>query len=391
MYAIKQELQLNDRERTLMARHSGDVRFCYNLAFALDREVKGRRISSSKKVATIARVFTTHIKKAPEERCTKTRSSRVEQMTFRHLGEVLSKVVKVLGGHKLKRKKDGDSSNAENVDWERKILLADSPLINIPSLGTWKLKDAISFHRRAQALRIWHAMTIETEKVPLQLPPVAELTVIEPGESSFTTLSDGNFYEFPPPLAQVKTKQSQEKWRNHNNQLGNRRLGVKTAKNVRKHYSRFAKIHAKTAKQGREFLRKTATEISQKFALIRREDLPSSGTISARELAAAISDCRFSELRRLLVYKSSMYGTTVELVDRWYPSSKTCSNCDRVRSVPLNERVFECENCCAINRGIQVAIDLARHEEAHKAGQVGSVKPADKKEATPLQAAVREP
>jgi putative transposase len=250
MYAIEQELQLKDRERTLMARHSGDVRFCYNWALALDREVKGHRISSSKKVATTARVFTTHIKKLPEERWTKTRSSRVDKMTFGHFGEILSRFFKVLGGrHKLKRKKDGDSINVENVGGERKILSEDSPSINIPLF-----------------------------------------------------------------------------------------------------------------------------------------------TSSARELAAAISDCGFSEVRRPLVYKSSMYGTTVELVDRWYPPSKTSSNCGRVRSVPLNERVFECEHCCAIiHRGIQVAIDSARHELARKAGQVRSVKPADKKEPTPLQAAVREP
>ena len=50
-----------------------------------------------------------------------------------------------------------------------------------------------------------------------------------------------------------------------------------------------------------------------------------SGLIANHKLAAAISDCGFSEFRRQLAYKFSMYGTEFELVDGWYASSQTCS------------------------------------------------------------------
>jgi putative transposase len=69
--------------------------------------------------------------------------------------------------------------------------------------------------------------------------------------------------------------------------------------------------------------------------------------IANHNFTAAISDCGFYELRRQLEYKSSMYGTKVELVDRWFPSSKTCSICGHVQSMPLKERVFNC-GCCGI-------------------------------------------
>lgn len=394
MYAIKLELKLKDRKRTLIARHSGYARFCYNLALAFDRAVRDSQVSSSKKVAPIARVFANRIQKLPAVRGTNSLSSKVGQMTFRNFGEALSGFFKVLGGrHKLKRKKHGYSFTLETADLERKILLEDAKSIKIISLGTFKLKkEAIAFKCRAQASsssrvtdRWYLSFAIKAEKVPPLLRPVTKPAGIELGVSIFATLSDSSFYEFPRPLAKVKTKLCQEQWRNRNKQLGNRKLGVTASKNARKHYSRVAKIHAKTAKGHREFVQKNATEISKRSACIRREDLQASCTIVGGNLAAAISDCRFSELRCQLVYKSSMYGTTVELVDRWYPLSKTCSNCGRVRSMPLKERVCECQHCGAIiNCGIQVAIDLARHEAALKARQDRSVKACGQKGADSL-------
>ena len=83
--------------------------------------------------------------------------------------------------------------------------------------------------------------------------------------------------------------------------------------------------------------------------------------IANHKLAAAISDCGFSEFRRHLAYKYSMDGTKFELVDRWYASSQTCSNCGHVQSMPLKERVFNYEHCGAtIERDLNVAINLAR-------------------------------
>ncbi|WP_445305184.1 MULTISPECIES: zinc ribbon domain-containing protein [unclassified Microcoleus] len=55
------------------------------------------------------------------------------------------------------------------------------------------------------------------------------------------------------------------------------------------------------------------------------------------------SNC-FYEIRRQLTYKQAHYRTKVELVERWYPSSKTCSKCGHVQPKKLSERVFLCQN-----------------------------------------------
>jgi putative transposase len=106
--------------------------------------------------------------------------------------------------------------------------------------------------------------------------------------------------------------------------------------------------------------------------------------IANHKLSAAILDCGFYEFRRQLTYKSEMYGTKVELVDRWFPSSKTCSNCGHIQSMPLKERVFNCD-CCnlLINRDLNAAINLSRCSEKVRLAW-SEVTPVDKKEPAPL-------
>jgi putative transposase len=73
-------------------------------------------------------------------------------------------------------------------------------------------------------------------------------------------------------------------------------------------------------------------------------------------LARAISDASWSELRRQLEYKAEWYGRTVIAIDRWYPSSKTCSACGLVVEIlPLNVREWTCRCGAAHDRDINAA------------------------------------
>jgi putative transposase len=379
MYAIKLELKLNHKECTLMARHSGYARFCYNYALALYQGVTSLPGGTSKKVAAIERVFTNHVKKLPQYQWTNTLSSRVYKTTFRHFGTALSRCFEGKSKFpKFKRKKDGDSFTVDSSDWNHAILLQPQKSIKIPTLGTFRLKEAIPFPCMAQTFTIsrtadkWYvSFTIKAQKIPPLFHPVVATIGIDLGVSTFATLSDGNSYESPQTLKQAKTKLSKSQWRNRHKQSGNRKLGVKVSNNARKHDRRLAKIHGKTAARRRDFLQKTTTEISRKYARICIEDLNVSGMMANHKLASAISDCGFYEFRRQLEYKSVMYGTTVEMVDRWYPSSKTCSSCGHIQSMPLKERVFRCQHCgIAINRDLNAAINLSRQSGISKTSSV---------------------
>ncbi|BAZ22403.1 IS605 family transposase OrfB [Kalymmatonema gypsitolerans NIES-4073] len=78
---------------------------------------------------------------------------------------------------------------------------------------------------------------------------------------------------------------------------------------------------------------------------MRIEDLNVSAMIANNKLSEAISSLGFYEFRAMLTYKEVFFGTKVEIVDRWYPSSKTCSCCGHVQPMPLSERVYACQKC----------------------------------------------
>jgi putative transposase len=76
------------------------------------------------------------------------------------------------------------------------------------------------------------------------------------------------------------------------------------------------------------------------------EDLAVKNMVKNHKLARAISDANWGELVRQLTYKASWYGRELIKIDRWFPSSKRCSNCGYiVEKMPLNVREWDCPKC----------------------------------------------
>ena len=76
------------------------------------------------------------------------------------------------------------------------------------------------------------------------------------------------------------------------------------------------------------------------------EDLNVKGMLTNRTLARAISDVGLGEFKRQLMYKARYAGIEVKQVSRWFPSSKTCSSCGKVKDeLGLEERVYVCVEC----------------------------------------------
>ncbi|MGQ4647232.1 RNA-guided endonuclease TnpB family protein [Lyngbya aestuarii] len=92
------------------------------------------------------------------------------------------------------------------------------------------------------------------------------------------------------------------------------------------------------------------------------EDLNVSGMLANHKLAKAIADMGFYEFRRQLEYKCQWYGSKLTVVDRWFPSSKTCSNCGtKKETLSLSERVFKCDGCgLEIDRDLNASVNLEK-------------------------------
>jgi IS605 OrfB family transposase len=111
----------------------------------------------------------------------------------------------------------------------------------------------------------------------------------------------------------------------------------------------------------RDGVHKLTTALANEFGTTVAEDLNVAGTRRDRRLARAIADAGFAEIRRQLAYKTLWRGSCLVVADRWYPSSKTCSDCGVVKAeLPLPVRVFCCDSCGSrVGRDRNAARDLA--------------------------------
>lgn len=95
--------------------------------------------------------------------------------------------------------------------------------------------------------------------------------------------------------------------------------------------------------------------------MIAIEDLHVSGMLKNHNLAQAVSDSNFGEIRRQLEYEAEWHGVHLVVIDRFYPSSKTCSGCEWVdEDLDLSVRTFVCKECgLVIDRDLNAAINLS--------------------------------
>jgi len=128
---------------------------------------------------------------------------------------------------------------------------------------------------------------------------------------------------------------------------------------------KLSRCHAKIRRGRQDYLHKTTTKITQSYGFIGSESLNVSGMVQNRRLAKHISDVPFGELVRQLTYKSQLYGSQVQLVDQWFPSSQLCANCGAKQKMPLGIRVYACSSCDWVadrdaNAAINIKIEALR-------------------------------
>jgi putative transposase len=128
---------------------------------------------------------------------------------------------------------------------------------------------------------------------------------------------------------------------------------------------RLSRQHARIADARRNFLHEVSSQLVQTHDRLCLEDLAVANLMTNRRLARAISDAGWTELARHLTYKAAWFGTELVVCDRWFASTKTCSECGMVKQqLGLVERVFYCAGCgLAIDRDRNAAANLAAWAE----------------------------
>ncbi|WP_460542361.1 RNA-guided endonuclease InsQ/TnpB family protein, partial [Glycomyces halotolerans] len=183
----------------------------------------------------------------------------------------------------------------------------------------------------------WFVSLLVEEDIPTR-PGRAEAVGVDAGLTSLFTLSTGEKITNPR-----HERRDRERIRRRQKDLSRKTKG---SKNWVKAQIKLARSHARIADRRRDSLHKLTTRLVNENQVIAMEDLHVRGMLANHRLSRAIADASWAEFRRMLEYKAEWAGRTVVAVDRWLPSSKTCSACGTLKaSVPLSQRVFECPAC----------------------------------------------
>ena len=203
-----------------------------------------------------------------------------------------------------------------------------------------------------RAGRWFAALTVERDDKPVTKPPRGGAVGVDLGVKTLATLSDGTVIENPRRLASSERRLKMAQKALSRKVKGSRRRAKARAK--------VARIHAHVANQRQDAIHKATTMIAQTYLHISVEDLNVVGMVKNHRLAKAVSDASFGEFRRQLEYKTARTGATLHVIDRWYPSSKTCSKCGRVKAkLSLAERVYRCDGCgLVMDRDLNAAVNI---------------------------------
>jgi len=205
---------------------------------------------------------------------------------------------------------------------------------------------------RDSAGRWFVSMLCEDASVHV-LPPAPNPVVgIDAGITALVTLSTGEKVENPK-----FEKQDRERLTRAQRELARKEKGSKNRDKAR---VKVARVHARIADRRRDHLHKLTTRIVRENQTVVIEDLAVRNMLGNHRLARAISDAAWSELRAQLEYKCAWYGRDLIVVDRFHPSSKTCSDCGyQVTALPLNAREWTCSECGAVHdRDVNAARNL---------------------------------
>lgn len=295
------------------------------------------------------------------------------------------------GYPRFKRRGVHDSARLDNGPG---TFAFDRRRIRLPKIGWVRMREALRFAGKPLSATLSREADRWLISIPVEMErpePVCESQAsvgVDLGVSTAITLSTGEKIDSPKPLKKYLQRMKRRSRQHSRKQKG--------SAHRRKSAVRLAKLHARVAHIRQDFLHETTTDLTRRFGLIGIEDLNVKGMMANDTRSRAISDIGFYEFRRQLEYKAALSGGTVVVGDRWFPSSKTCSECGAYQEkMPLNVRQWTCVHCGAEHdRDVNAALNIQRIALAtgswpgsHACGEEGSgngrktaVKPASMKQ-----------
>ena len=236
--------------------------------------------------------------------------------------------------------------------------------IKIPKIGWIKWKRHRPIEGKLMSITVkqegehWYVVCLcRTGESPVLTDCAEEDIVgIDVGLKTFAVTSDGEVFEAGKPNLR-RLKKAQRKLSRID--FLNKKNGIKKSNRRKVAKKKLVKLHAHIRKQRYDFHHKSSAAIAKQYTFAGMEDLNIKGMMKNHCLADKIGQQGWHSYRSMCEYKLTNKGGKVLLVDRFYPSSKTCSSCGHKQKMPLNVRVFECESCgVVLDRDLNAGINL---------------------------------
>ncbi|XZN20783.1 RNA-guided endonuclease InsQ/TnpB family protein [Clostridium perfringens] len=197
---------------------------------------------------------------------------------------------------------------------------------------------------------------------------------IDLGIKEFAICSNGNKFKNINKTSTVKKiekklKREQRKLSRKYESLKIRNKNIKegraTRQNIQKQVVKVQRLHQRLANIRTDYINKTVFSIvKQKPSYITIEDLAVSNMMKNKHLSKAISSQKFFEFKTKLMSKCKQNNIELRIVDRFYPSSKTCSNCGKIKKdLKLSDRIYKCDCGFTIDRDLNASINLKNAKE----------------------------
>ncbi|MGD1808142.1 RNA-guided endonuclease InsQ/TnpB family protein [Dapis sp. BLCC M126] len=350
--SIKTKLKLNNKQKTILAKHAGVARHAYNWGLATS-------ISEYEQTKKCPSAITLHKRLVAEVKSQNPWYYEVSkcapQQALRDLDRAFRNFLTIQGRGFPKFKKKGKK---DSFYLEGSIKIVQGNYIKLPRIGIVKSHEIlpsvpVKNVRISKRADNWY-ISFKYENEPTHTAKKRDVIGVDVGINTLATCSDGTPFANPKAYQQAKKRLTRAQRRVSKKKLG--------SKNRAKAVQRLAKTHKRVSDIRADKLHQLTTWLAKNHSTIVIEDLNVSGMLKNHKLASAIADCGFYEFKRQLTYKCEWYGSELVIAPRFYPSSQICSNCGYQQKMPLNVRTYKCSECgFTAQRDFNAAVNLENY------------------------------
>lgn len=358
--ASRCELDPNNKQRTLFAKHAGAARVIWNWGLTDRKKRFSENEGKEKFISFIGQNnYFNKIKHETLPWITEI-SSTLQLWVLRSLDKSFRdfwkarKSGKKLGFPKLKKKnkcRDSFTLSTARVEGRHIVLpkIRSVRLKEKPKPIEGKIKHA-TISRESD--RWYVSILVEVSAPALPITPPGKPVGVDLGIKCFAVVSDGRMYDAPRPL-----EKNLRKLKRFSRNVSRKQKGSNSR---RKAAMRLARLYRRTHNIRVDFNHKLSTKLAKSKSVIAVEDLNVKGMMENRCLSRRISDLAWGEFLQQLKYKTVKFGSRLIVADRWFASSKTCSRCGwKKEDLTLSDRVFLCGDCkLRIDRDLNAARNL---------------------------------